>query len=308
MNSNVTKFRNPWSLKLCPAPSITQNLVVNHCKKNCTDLLAALCMASPPSYNVTQGLLLQQSGEKQHPPWRKRNAPALGSELIQTSCRSSTHTHTHWVNFGRQEEGVSLMVDQELFFKNILAQWKRRICVWFRRTIKPDETGSEAAARASSPVQLTVCIPVSFKSSLYSALSTLKSPHPRCATAGPGAAIHQHIDTQHNTHSMPRSTKRKETREKWGGGGSNWDRKPATDPAGTETCREQVHLGELTCSGAAQSAGYWVESELNPLSVKQRGENDRAAAEQAETALLEQRGACAVRGETLGWRGWGEWN
>lgn len=117
--------------------------------------------------------------------------------------------------------------------------------------------------------------------------------------------MHPHTDTEHNTHSMPRSTKRKETRQKWGGGGSNRDRKPATEPAGTETCRAQEHSDKLTCSGAARSAGSWVESELNPLSVKQRGENDRAAAEQAETALLEQRRACAVRGQRGGVEGGG---
>lgn len=34
--------------------------------------------------------------------------------------------------------------------------------------------------------------------------------------------------------------------------------------------------------GALKSAGYLVGSELNPLAVQQRGENDRATAEQAE--------------------------
>ena len=91
------------------------------------------------------------------------------------------------------------MVDQEAFLKNIPAQWERRIGVWLRRTtaFKHDETGREAAATASSPARLTVCIPASFKAALTKHVSPLKKekPHPRCATAGPGAAIHHHIDT-----------------------------------------------------------------------------------------------------------------
>lgn len=62
---------------------------------------------------------------------------------------------------------------------------------------------------------------------------------------------------------------------------------------GDELHSGERQSGELTCSGEAPSAGYWVESELNPLSVKQRGENDRVAAEEAETPLLWRWCACA---------------
>lgn len=43
-------------------------------------------------------------------------------------------------------------------------------------------------------------------------------------------------------------------------------------------------LKEQTCLWPERSAGYWVESELNPLSVKQRGENVRPLPKQAEAA------------------------
>lgn len=111
-----------------------------------------------------------------------KNAPTFCLDLIQTSCRPCTHAHTHWLNFGRQEEEVSLMVDQAVFFKNIPAEWERRIGVWLRRTtaFKHDETGRDAAAGASSLVRLIVSIAASIKASFTMHVSPFKSPSPVC--------------------------------------------------------------------------------------------------------------------------------
>lgn len=148
-----------------PAPSVTLNLVVSMWYFNCmspqkaaqTCWLLSACL--PPSQCHTR-LVAAAVCRGATSTLRRNKCTNLGFWMNPNLMQI---LHTHWVNFGRLEDGVSLMVDQELFFKNIPAQWKRRIAVCFRGTIKPDETAREAAARASSPVQLTVCIPVSFK-------------------------------------------------------------------------------------------------------------------------------------------------
>ncbi|KAA8588579.1 hypothetical protein FQN60_009924 [Etheostoma spectabile] len=67
-----------------------------------------------------------------------------------------------WGNFNVNIQTLPYL---ELNNENILAEWERRIGVWLRGTtaFKHDETGSEAAARASSPGQLTVCIQASIE-------------------------------------------------------------------------------------------------------------------------------------------------
>lgn len=79
--------------------------------------------------------------------------------ILLTNTLSLAHT----VNFGRQQEEVSLMVEQEIFSRAFLLNGKKENWCWELRgttAAKHDETGGEAAARVSSPVRLTVCFPV----------------------------------------------------------------------------------------------------------------------------------------------------
>ncbi len=136
----------------------------------------------------------------------------------------------------------------------------------------------------------------------------------RLGAAGPGVAVHTHTFTHVYTHiqhdrtynstyshaELPSSGK-KHSENKW--------KLPVCRPkqsSGDAYVQWSGGIGsslkEQTCLWPERSAGYWVESELNPLSVKQRGENVRPVPKQAETAYwrapLRMRRLC--RGEE-GW-------
>ena len=65
-----------------------------------------------------------------------------------TYIHTHTHKHTHTVNFGRQEEEVSLMVDHEIFSRTFQFNGKEELVFGSGGTtaFKHDETGGEAAA------------------------------------------------------------------------------------------------------------------------------------------------------------------
>lgn len=126
------------------------------------------------------------------------------------------------------------------------------------------------------PARLAVCIPASsIEASLPDArLPAVKSPPIPgvcvclcvCVTAGPGGATHQHTDTHTHTTRIacPRSTRRKETCEKTeqeevevgARTGTRAGDKSRRGRTVVRVGRRRGVRGELTCSGAAQSAGY----------------------------------------------------
>lgn len=163
---------------------------------------------------------------------QKRNAPTFYLDLIPTSCSCKSSTSSSTLNFGRQEEEVSLMVDCGFIQEHSSSLGKRT--GGGTTAFKHDETGRDAGG--SAPVQHAVYI----MDSVIAAFTIHFSPYKptRCATAGPGAAIHTSTETHKTTRTAACPTapsgKRQPKNEEQG---ASRDGKPATDTPRAETCR-----------------------------------------------------------------------